>query len=154
MTARKTRVLSAKSLAPGESPDVSFVPPIQRRRLSPLQKIFFHLARMESAPAPANVVFASRDGEDALTRRTVADFAADGGVSPQRFSASVYNAAPGMWSVFAKNTAPYTAIAAGDDTVRLAFAEALAMDEGPVLVVCAEETEGGHGFSVLFDFCD
>lgn len=153
MTARKTRVLAIRSLAPGEAPDVSFVPPILRRRLSPLQKIFFHLARMESAPQPANVVFASRDGEDTLTRRTVADFAADGGVSPQRFSASVYNAAPGMWSVFAKNKAPYTALAAGDDSVKLAFAEALGMDEGPVLVVCAEETEGGHGFSVLFDFC-
>ena len=152
MIRRKTRVLAKRILRPGEPPDVSFVPPMQKRRLSPLQKIFFHLANFPGQPRPANVVFASRDGEDALTRRLVEDFRADGSASPQRFSASVYNAAPGLWSVFAKNPAPYTAIAAGDDTRRRAFREARGMDRGPVLLVYAEETGGGHGFSVLFDF--
>jgi len=151
---RKTRVLAVKSLEPGEDADVSFVPPALRRRLSPLQKIFFHLANIEGSPSPANVVFASRDGEDALTRKTVARFIEDGSASPQCFSASVYNAAPGLWSVFTGNRAPYTAIAAGKDTVSAAFSEALGMEAGPVLVVYAEETGSGHGFSVLFDFDD
>ena len=154
MTRRKTKILAKRVLHPGGLLDVAFVPPIQRRRLSPLQKIFFHLANFPDAPCPANVVFASRDGEDTLSRRLVDDFQADGSASPQRFSTSVYNAAPGLWSVFTKNPAPYTAIAAGDDTVRRAFAEARGMDAGPVLLVYAEETGGGHGFSVLFDFDD
>ena len=152
MTRRKTRILAKRTLRPGGQADVSFVPPIQRRRLSPLQKIFFHLAHFPDAPRPANIVFASRDGEDTLTRRLVDDFHADGSASPQRFSTSVYNAAPGLWSVFTGNPAPYTAIAAGDGTVRRAFAEARGMDRGPVLLVYAEETGGGHGFSILFDF--
>ena len=147
------RILARRILRPGEPPDVAFVPPLLRRRLSPLQKVFFHLANFGAdAPLPRNVVFASRDGEDTLTRRIVADFQADGTVSPQRFSTSVYNAAPGLWSIFTKNPAPYTALAAGDATVRYALLEALGAGVTPTLFVYAEETGGGHGFSFLYAF--
>lgn len=136
-------------LAPGEIPDVSFVPPLVRRRLSPLQKIYFALAKaVEPSPAAA-VVFSSRDGEDTLTRRLVDEFHGDGTVSPHRFSASVYNAAPGLWSVFTKNTAPYTAIAAGEDSVECALLEALS-GAMPSLTVYAEETGGGYGVAMFF----
>ena len=142
---------ACSSICPGTEPDVSFVPPIQRRRLSPLQKVFFRLAR-DVAPDRSEVpfVFASRDGEDTLTRRIVDDFHADGSVSPHRFSSSVYNAAPGLWSVFAGNRAPYTAIAAGDDTVECGMIEALGIcaECGACVYVCAEETLGGRGFAV------
>ena len=131
---------------------MSFVPPLARRRLSPLQRTFFHLAHMEGAPAPANVVFASRWGEDSLTRKLVEEFNLSGAVSPRDFSASVYNAAPCCWSVFTGNRAPYTAIAAGPDTLRCANIEALGMEKGPVLLVYGEEAGGCRGFSVLFDF--
>lgn len=147
------RIVARRILRPGEAPDVAFVPPLLRRRLSPLQRIFFHLANFgPDAPTPRNVVFASRDGEDTLTRRLVAEFNADGTVSPHRFSTSVYNAAPGLWSVFTKNTAPYTAIAAGDETIRCALVEALCAGVTPTLFVYAEETGGGHGFSFLYAF--
>ena len=151
---RRIRVIARKLLRRGEEPDVSFVPPLVRRRLSPLQKAFFHLAHMEGAPAPANVVFASRWGEDSLTRKIVRDFNESGSVSPRDFSASVYNASPGTWSVFTQNRAPYTAVAAGPDTVRCANLEALGMEKGPVLLVYSEEAGGCRGFSILFDFDD
>lgn len=145
------RILTIAShalLRPGESADVSFVPPLARRRLSPLQKIFFALAH-QTGDARGAVVFASRDGEDSLTRRLVDDFHADGSVSPNRFSSSVYNAAPGLWSIHTKNRLPYTAIAGGDETVECGLIEALA--SSPLLYVVAEETEGGKGAAVLFD---
>lgn len=146
----KLKILARKILRPGEIPEVGFVPPLQRRRLSPLQRIFFHLAHLEGTPEPKNIVFATRDGEDTLTRRIVEDFQAEGSVSPQRFSTSVYNAAPGLWSVFTKNPAPYTAIAAGEDTLRRGVYEALHAGLYPTLFVYAEETGGGHGFSLLY----
>lgn len=149
---KKVRILARKVLKAGETPDVGFVPPMQRRRLSPLQKIFFHLAHFEGTPVPKRVVFASRDGEDTLTRRTVEDFQLDGTVSPNRFSTSVYNAAPGLWSVFTGNPAPYTAVAAGRETVRCGLLEALLPADMPTLFVYAEETDGGHGFSFLYGF--
>lgn len=145
-------ILARRILKAGETPDVSFVPPLQRRRLSTLQKIFFHLARFDGLPPPKRIVFASRDGEDALTRRTVADYRADGTVSPGCFSTSVYNAAPGLWSIFTRNPAPYTAVAAGRETVKCGLLEALLPAETPTLFVYAEETEGGHGFSFLYGF--
>jgi len=151
---KKPIILAKRILKPGEEPDVSFVPPLQRRRLSPLQKIFFHLANLEGMPQPRSIVFASRDGEDTLTRRIVDEFQADGTVSPHRFSASVYNAAPGLWSVFTKNTAPYTAVAAGNETIRCGLLEALLSAVSPTLFVYAEETGGGHGFSFLYGFDD
>jgi len=93
------------------------------------------------------VVFASRDGEDALTRRIVAEFNEAGAVSPNRFSSSVYNAAPGLWSVMTKNRAPYTAIAAGDDSVECGLFELL-FAGAPAAFVYAEETGGGYGVAL------
>ena len=151
---KRPKIIARKTLKAGETPQVESVPPVLRRRLSPLQKIFFHLADFGDAPKPRNIVFASRDGEDTLTRRIVADFRADGSVSPQRFSTSVYNAAPGLWSVYTKNTAPYTAVAAGRETVKCALLEALGAAVSPTLFVYAEETGGGHGFSFLYSFDD
>lgn len=145
---RMKRELSIEAFAvaePGTAPDVSFVPPLLRRRLSPLQRLFFALSREVGADTADWIVFASRDGEDTLTRRIVDDFHADGSVSPHRFSASVYNAAPGLWSVFAKNKAPYTAIAAGDDSIECGLLELLAGARGRAVLVYAEETGGGYG---------
>ena len=144
---RVLRISSWASLPPGAAADVSFVPPLVRRRLSPLQKLFFSLARSVGAEQPLPVVFASRDGEDALTRRIVAEFNEAGAVSPNRFSSSVYNAAPGLWSVMTKNRAPYTAIAAGDDSVECGLLE-LFFAGAPAAFVYAEETGGGYGVAL------
>ena len=140
-------IAASAVLAPGETPDVSFVEPMVRRRLSPLQKIYFALANKVGG-APLSAVFASRDGEDSLTRRIVDDFHEDGSVSPHRFSASVYNAAPGLWSVRTANRSPYTAIASGDDSIEAGLLEAL-WGARPTLYVYAEETGGGYGAAVL-----
>lgn len=141
---RRVTLSAAAVLRAGETPDLSFVPPLVRRRLSPLQKIYFSLARQVEGDPSRCTVFVSKEGEDSLTRRIVDSFRADGTVSPCRFSASVYNAAPGLWSVQTKNTAPYTAIAAGDDSIECGLLELL---DGPLpaLFVTAEEVAGGYG---------
>jgi hypothetical protein len=148
---KKTVFISSKSiLRSGEAPDLSQVPPAAKRRLSPVQKIYFSLAsKVERVPA-ASTVFASRDGEDLLTRQIVEAFYEDGSVSPHKFSASVYNAAPGLWSVHTRNHANYTAVVAREDSLEAGLLEALT-GELPSLFVYAEETEGGYGAAVYFD---
>ena len=139
---RKVTITKTATLSSATDVDISFVPPLLRRRLSPLQRLFFSLAAKVGAENADLVVFASRDGEDKLTRRIVADYNTDGTVSPTRFSASVYNAAPGLWSVYSKNHSPYTAIASGEDTIECGLYEALAVHDGQVAVfVYAEETD-------------
>lgn len=151
---RELTILAFAVLPPGDSPDVGFVPPLVRRRLSPLQKVFFALANaVGGETTDEEVVFASRDGEDTLTRRIVDDFKADGSVSPHRFSTSVYNAAPGLWSAQTGNRAAYTAVAAGDDTIECGLLEAVLGAQRTKLLVVAEETGGGFGAAVRFGEC-
>lgn len=147
---KKTLCISSSSvLLQGEAPDLTVIPPAAKRRLSPIQKIYFSLASAaERAPA-ASTVFATRNGEDVLTRQIVETFQDDGSVSPHKFSASVYNAAPGLWSVYTRNRSAYTAIAAREDSLEIGLLEALA-GVTPALFVYAEETGGGYGTAVLF----
>ena len=127
------------------SPDVSFVPPLARRRLTDLEKAALAVANEvyphgEEIP----VVFASRWGEIGTTLKLMRQMHQEGEMSPAAFSSSVHNAAPGAWSLFAKNTAPYTAIAARERTYEMGLLEAEAqLAAGPhrtVLYVYAEES--------------
>ena len=129
-----------------------FVPPLQRRRFSPLQSRFFTVAHAvnEGLPSRYKTVFASEDGEDALTRRIVKEFNECGEVSPARFSTSVYNAAPGIYSIFDHCHEAYTAIAAGPETPEVGWLEALT-ERGARLWVYAEETNGGCGMGVRIE---
>ena len=120
-------------------PDVSFVPPMMRRRMTRLEKIAIGLAG-RIAPQTQNytVVFASRFGEWEQTIQLIRQFHSDKEMSPAGFSNSVHNAAAGAFSLLTKNTNTYTSIAAGDNTLEMAVLKALTSD-GDVMVVFAGE---------------
>lgn len=131
--------------------DLSFVPPMTRRRFSPLQKVVFMLLNKVAPKGTSpKTVFASQGGEVKLTHDLVDAFNADGEVSPWKFSSSVYNAAPGLYSVFAGNRSTYTAVAAGDETIEDSLIEALFEDGGAVWCY-AEEHGGGYGAAIGFE---
>ena len=122
-------------------PDVSFVPPMERRRLTQLEKAALSVAwRTAGGKIDCPVVFASRWGEIGTTLKLIRQMHDEGEMSPAGFSKSGHNAAPGHLSVLAKNTAPYTAIAAGPQTYEMGLLEALSRGPGRVLFVYAEET--------------
>lgn len=120
-------------------PDVSFVPAMERRRLTALEKAALSvsykvLPKNESIP----VVFASRWGEIGTTLKLMRQMHEEGEMSPAGFSNSVHNAAPGHLSLFNKNTAAYTAIAAAENSYEMGLLEA-SIYPGKVLFVYAEE---------------
>ena len=119
-------------------PDVSFVPPLDRRRLTGVERAALSVAWQVKSDAELPVVFASRWGEIGVTVKLMKQFHADGEMSPAGFSASVHNAAPGAFSLLSGNHAPYTAIAARDRSLEAGLLEALAMRR-EVLFVYAEE---------------
>ena len=131
-------------------PDVSFLPMLERRRLTALEKAALHVAwnlfRDGGALPPASevpVVFASRWGEIGTTLKLMRQMHDEGEMSPAGFSASVHNAAPGAWSLFTGNRKPYTAIAARDGASEMGLLEAeaqLAAGASHVLYVYAEES--------------
>jgi len=119
-------------------PDVSFVPPLMRRRLTMLERAALAVAWPVRSEQEIPVVFASRWGEIGVTLDLMRQFHAEGEMSPAGFSASVHNAAPGVFSLLTKNHAPYTAIAAGARSLESGILEALALQR-EVLFVYAEE---------------
>ena len=134
-------------LDPGTVPDVSFVPPLQRRRMSPVQRIAFDLAHraVGDEPTPYAIHFSSSDGEWSLSHTLAGSYNADGSVSPGRFSSSVFNASPGLYSILTGNRASYSALAADVETLESGLLDALLDDAGPRLWLYAEETGGGFG---------
>lgn len=120
-------------------PNVAFVPAMERRRLTGVERAALSTAWEVRAEHEIPVVFASRWGEIGVTLKLMKQFQADGEMSPAGFSASVHNAAPGAFSLLTKNHAPYTAIAARSRSLEAGLLEALAQNK-EVLYVYAEES--------------
>ena len=139
-----------RATADAPKPDVSFLPMLERRRLTALERVALHVAwkvfRKGEGERPlaseVPVVFASRWGEIGMTFKLMRQMHEEGEMSPAGFSSSVHNAAPGAWSLFTKNRAPYTAIAARDRSYEMGLMESeaqLAAGAPCVLYVYAEE---------------
>lgn len=126
-----------------QAPDVSFLPAMQRRRLSRLARMAFSVGwplaeGLEHLP----LVFVSRHGETPRTFDILSDLAADQPLSPTQFSLSVHNAVIGLWSILRGETSEMTALAAAGDGLEHGVLEAASLlDEGAsaVLLVIAEE---------------
>jgi hypothetical protein len=126
------------------APDVSFVEPLLRRRLSHLDRIALHVlhacARQDEK---ASLVFASRHGELARSAELLAQLARDEVPSPMAFSLSVLNAAVGLYGIARADRSPSTAVSAGSATFPMALLEAAsqAMTEpgATVLLAFADE---------------
>ena len=125
-------------------PDLSFLPANERRRLTALEKAVMSVAwRCLKAAGVEDttdlkIVFASRWGEIGTTLKLLRQLYDEGEMSPAGFSNSVHNAAPGHLSLFLKDHASYTAIAAGADSYEMGLLEASTYS-GKVLFIYAEE---------------
>ena len=121
-------------------PDVSFIPPLERRRLTGVERAALAVAWQVRPEGEVPVVFASRWGEIGVTVKLMTQFHADREMSPAGFSASVHNAAPGAFSLLTRNHAPYTAIAARERSLEAGLLEALTQGAAVVFVFAEEAT--------------
>ncbi len=124
-------------------PDVSFLPAMQRRRLSRLARMAFAVGwPLAEGLSDLPLVFISRHGETPRTFDILSDLAHDQPLSPTQFSLSVHNAVIGLWSILRNETAEMTALAAAGDGLEHGMLEAAALlNEGApaVLLVITEE---------------
>lgn len=127
--------------------DVGFVDASMRRRLSPLAKKMLHVAHDcvhgdSALQGKLRLVFASQHGELSYTVSLLRSLAAHEPLSPNAFSLSVHNGAAGLLSILRGDRSESTALAAGDETLGAALAEARgqlnADPRRPVLVVYAD----------------
>ncbi|TDV66044.1 beta-ketoacyl synthase-like protein [Pseudomonas sp. LP_7_YM] len=126
-----------------ESPDVSFLPAMQRRRLSRLARMAFSVGwPLAEGHEQLPLVYVSRHGETPRTFDILSDLAAEQPLSPTQFSLSVHNSVIGLWSIMRGETSEMTALAAAGDGLEHGVMEAaslLAEGANAVLLVIAEE---------------
>ncbi|RKT24748.1 beta-ketoacyl synthase-like protein [Paraburkholderia sp. RAU2J] len=125
------------------APDIGFIEPIVRRRLSTLSKVALKVAHDCVAQDAVRVVFASRHGELRRTTDILRSISAGEPVSPTAFSLSVLNAMTGVFGIARGDRSAASAISAGAQTLGYALLEAHAQyatqSDSPVLLVYADE---------------
>lgn len=124
-------------------PDLAFVEPMLRRRLSPLARAALHVANVCSQGRTAvDFVYASRHGELERTVELLHNLARDEALSPTVFSLSVLNSAPGVFAIARNDHSPAIAVSAGTETFGFGLLEACArarLEPGkPVLYIYAD----------------
>lgn len=131
------------------TPELPWIPSLQRRRLSPLDRVACQLARecFERAAMPSDasaMVLASRLGELCVLARILESIRLREPVSPANFGGSVHHAALGHLSILNKNRMPARAVSAGPSTFAAGFWETFCMAEAhpgaPVLLLAVEDT--------------
>jgi len=130
-----------KSLCENDSPDVSFLPAMFRRKLSILSRMVFctynQLSKKLNSPP---LVFASRHGELSLSTDLINYGINSAPYSPAKFSISVHNSPVGLLSIQNKNTSSSTAISSGKRTLEMGLIEAIAVckEVGKSLLIYAD----------------
>jgi len=111
-----------------EWPKLSFVPAMQRRRLSAFAKIALYVANdtMADSQESLPIIFSSRHGDLHKTSTLLEDLAIDNELSPTAFGLSVHNAIPSLYSILTGNKQAINAIAAGKDSFFMALVDAYA----------------------------
>jgi hypothetical protein len=130
--------------AAAAAPDIGFIEPMVRRRLSTLTRIALKVAHDCAADRPAvRIVFASRHGELRRTTDILRNISAGESVSPTSFSLSVLNAMSGVFGIARSDRSAASAMSAGAETLGYALLEAHAQyatdASTPVLLVYADE---------------
>lgn len=129
-------------MAASGQPDVSFLPAMQRRRLSPLAKAAFATAHPLINERDIPVLCCSVHGEALRTYSLLGDVAAGEALSPTAFGLSVHNAIAGQLSILCGIRSPALALAGGDYPLLAGLFEAAGMlAEGArelVLLFCEE----------------
>jgi hypothetical protein len=107
-------------------PDVSVIPAMLRRRLSPIARIAMSvILPLAETHGAMPLVYVSRHGDLHRTFQLLKDLATSEPVSPTAFSLSVHNATAGLFSIQQGLTKNVTAISCSDQELIPALFEAL-----------------------------
>ncbi|NIY91002.1 beta-ketoacyl synthase chain length factor [Vibrio diazotrophicus] len=108
-----------------ETIESGLIPPMMRRRMSPLSKLAVQTAIHLLQQEPIDyLVFSSRHGELHRSAELIKNILAGEEASPMNFSQSVHNTAAGLTTIATKKAIPVTSIAAGENTFHSALIEA------------------------------
>jgi hypothetical protein len=149
-------------------PDAAFLPPMLRRRCTPLTRLVLTAAfgaLAEEERPRVRTVFATRHGSINESIELLHQVVAGERLSPTKFSHTVHNAQAGLFCIAAGNRQASSSLAAGADTFACGWLEALTHLERepgkPVLLVASDvpldptfavlvtEPPGAYGLGLL-----
>lgn len=126
-----------------EQPDATRIPPLLRRRLSPLGRAAFSVIDpLINQYGAMPLVYVSRHGECSRTLGLLQDLANNELMSPTAFGLSVHNATVGLYSIHRQLTTSITALSGGRHNLLAGLLETLGIVgqvKGKVLCVFCDE---------------
>lgn len=134
----------------GENIDLSQIPMMMRRKLSPVGKIALSTLLQCYDGDDVKLTYASRYGELERVVKLIKQEHEENEISPIGFSFSVHNSTIGLFSLMNKIHSPYNSISAGENSFCLGLLDA-AMNKVKTLFCYAESVDRFESISMLID---
>ena len=141
------------SYSEGENIDLSAIPMMMRRKLSPVGKIAMS-TMLDCYGENSNdikLVYASRYGELERVVKLIKQEHEDNEISPTGFSFSVHNSTIGLFSLLKNIHSSYNSIAGGENSFSVGLLDAV-MNREKTLFCYAESVDRYESISILIDF--
>ena len=119
--------------------DISDIPPLLRRKLSPVDKACLSALNKIYHENTEELVFSSSYGEITRLKTIISQYQEFNEVSPTQFSGSVHNYPAGFFTLYKKINIPYYALASGENSISAGLVKAVMSDKKNVLFVYADE---------------
>ena len=138
------------SCSTGENIDLSQIPMMMRRKLSPVGKIALSTILQCYDGEDVRLVYASRYGELERVVKLIKQEHEENEISPAGFSFSVHNSTIGLFSLLNNLHSSYNSIAAGKDSFSAGLLDAV-MNREKTLFCYAESVDRFESISMLID---
>ena len=139
------------SCSTGENIDLSQIPMMMRRKLSPVGKIALSTILQCYDGQDVKLVYASRYGELERVIKLIKQEHEYNEISPTGFSFSVHNSTIGLFSLINNLHSSYNSIAAGEESFSAGLLDAV-MNKEKTLFCYAESVDRFESVSILIDF--
>lgn len=139
----------------GENVDLSAIPMMMRRKLSPIGKIAMStlLDCYGENSGDIKLVYASRYGELERVVKLIKQEHEDNEISPAGFSFSVHNSTIGLFSLLKNIHSSYNSVAGGEESFSAGLLDAV-MNREKTLFCYAESVDRYESIAILIDYED
>lgn len=124
-----------------EGIDLSFIPPLHKRRLNKIDRIAFYLLNKTFDDSTEAIVFCSRYGEFERLQTIIEQYKSNNEVSPNAFSSSTHNFPVASFCALVGTAIPIYALSGGKDSLINGFMCAYLNEYKKVLYCFASEEE-------------
>lgn len=135
----------------GEDIDLSAIPMMMRRKLSPVGKIAMSTLLKCYENEDVKLVYASRYGELERVVKLIKQEHEENEISPTGFSFSVHNSTIGLFSLMKTIYNSYNSIAAGENSFSSGLLDAV-MNKEKTLFCYADSVDKYESISILIDY--